>query len=199
MKPVAVAISMTFLLVAISAISQQEPAPTAYAEPNEGIDLCKAKTLPKTVQNRLKQEFASWTVQDQTVLSPSARKRWESEKPSQCPGIAMGRFENAKALSYAVLLIAQDHADAGYKLLVFSPKAGQPSYEMRALDSGESGASNFFIHTVPMSKFFDSKSRKAFRAYTSEGFLLVDAAEQEYEINVYFWANGTYQHQAIDY
>lgn len=199
MKPVAVAISMAFLLVATFPISQQEPAPAAYAEPSEGVDLCKAKTLPRTVQNRLKQEFASWTVQKQTDLSPSARKRWESEMPSQCPGIAMGRFKNAKALSYAVLLIAQDQADAGYKLLVFSPKAGQPSYEMRSLDSGESGASNFFIHTVPMSKFFDDKSRKTFRAYTSEGILLVDAAEQEYEVNVYFWANGTYQHQPIDY
>ena len=199
MKPVVVAISMGFLLVAIFPISQQEPAPTAYAEPSERVDLCKAKTLPKTVQNRLKQEFVSWMIQKQTDLSPSARKRWESEKPSQCPGIGMGRFENAKALSYAVLLISQDYADDGYKLLVFSPKAGQPSYEMRALDSGESGASNFFIHTVPMSKFFDGKSRKQFRAYASEGILLVDAAEQEYEINLYFWANGTYQHQPIDY
>jgi hypothetical protein len=199
MKPVSAAITMIFLLVAIFSISQQELVPTAYAEPGEGVDLCKVGALPQTVQSRLRQEFVSWMVQKQTDLSPSARKRWGSEKPSQCPGIAMGRFENAKALSYAVLLIAQDHADAGYKLLVFSPKAGQPSYEMRALDSGESGASNFFIHTVPMSKFFNNESRKTFRAYTSEGILLVDAAEQEYEVNVYFWANGTYQHQPIDY
>jgi hypothetical protein len=70
---------------------------------------------------------------------------------------------------------------------------------MRALDSGESGASNFFILTVPMSRFFDNESRKKFRPYTSEGILLVDAAEQEYEVDVYFWANGTYQHQPIDY
>jgi hypothetical protein len=198
MKPAWVAISMAVLLVAIFPISQQELAPVAYAEHREGVEICKAEVLPVTVQNRLKQEFASWTVQKPLGLSFNARKRWESEKPVQCPGIAAGRFENAKSLSYAVLLVAQDHADAGYKLLVFSSKPGQ-SYEMRILDSGKNGAPNFFIHTVPMSKFFDNESREKFQAYTSDGILLVDAAEQEYEVDVYFWSNGTYQHQPIDY
>jgi hypothetical protein len=27
----------------------------------------------------------------------------------------------------------------------------------------------------------------------------VDAAENEYETDVYFWANGAYQHQPVDY
>ena len=198
MKPVLVAISMDFLLVAIFSISQQELASTAFAEPREGVDICKAEILPVTVQDRLKQEFSSWTIQKPLGLSLNARKRWDSEKPVQCPGIAAGRFENTKSFSYAVLLVAQDHADAGYKLLVFSPKPGQP-YEMRVLDSGENESPNFFIHTVPMSKFFDNESRRKFQAYTSYGILFVDAAEQEYEVDVYFWANGTYRHQPIDY
>lgn len=198
MKPVSAVISMVFLLMATFSICQQELAPTAYAEPREDGDICKTEILPETVQDRLKQEFSSWTVQKPLGLSLNARKRWESEKPVQCPGIAIGQFENTKSLSYAVLLVAQGHADAGYKLLVFSPKPGQ-AYEMRSLDSGDNEAPNFFIHTVPMSKFFDDESRRKFQAYTSDGILLVDAAGQEYEVDVYFWANGTYRHQPIDY
>jgi hypothetical protein len=102
-------------------------------------------------------------------------------------------------LSYAVLLISQARADAGYKFLVFSPKAGQSSYEMRAADSDDNGAANFFIHTVQISKFFDEPSRRKFQVQTSEGILLVDAAEKEYEADVYFWSNGSYQHQPVDY
>ena len=191
-------LSIFFLLVAIVSISQREYAPTAYAEPSEGVDLCKVKTLPKTLQNRLKQEFTSWTIQKSSGLSLNARRRWESEKPMQCPGIAVGRFGDTKSLSFAILLVAKNHIDASYKLLVFSPNPGQ-SYEMKALDSGENGAQHYFIHTVPMNRFFDNESRNKFHAYASEGILLVDAAEQEYEVDVYFWANGTYQHQPIDY
>jgi hypothetical protein len=156
-------------------------------------------SLPPDVQIRLKGEFGSWKVQEPADLSPRAHERWESEKPLQCPGIAVGRFENAKTPSYAVLLVPQGHADAGYKFLVFGPKAGQLSYEMRAVDSGDSGAANFFIHRVRISKFFDEQSRKKFQAHTREGILLVDSAEKEYEADVYFWSGGSYRHQPVDY
>jgi hypothetical protein len=94
----------------------------------------------------------------------------------------------------------QDHADAGYNFLVFSPKDGQASYEMRTVKQpSESGAANFFIHAVRIGKFFDEQSRRKFQAKTSEGILLVDSAEKEYEADVYFWTNGSYQHQPVDY
>jgi hypothetical protein len=95
--------------------------------------------------------------------------------------------------------VPKGHVDASYKFLVFSPKAGQPSYEMRALDSGDSGAASFFIHKVRISKFFDEQSRKKFQAHTSEGILLVDSAEREYGVEVYFWVGNTYNHEPVDY
>jgi hypothetical protein len=70
---------------------------------------------------------------------------------------------------------------------------------MKAADSGHSGATNFFIHTVRISKFFDEPSKRKFQAQTNEGILLADAAENEYGTDLHFWSNGSYQHQPVDY
>jgi hypothetical protein len=199
MKVLRVTVSLVFLLTAARAFGQHGSSLPAPAKPNEGPALCKVGSLPPDIQGRLKGEFGSWKVQEPPDLSPRAHERWESEKPLQCPGIAVGQFENAKTPSYAVLLVPEGHADAGYKFLVFSPKAGQPSHEMRAVDSGDSGGANFFIHRVRISKFFDEQSRKKFQARASEGILLVDSAEKEYGAEVYFWSGSSYQHQPVDY
>jgi hypothetical protein len=111
----------------------------------------------------------------------------------------VGRFENATTPSYAVLLVPKRHAWAGYKFLVFGPEGGQPPYEMRLVDSGTTGDGNFFVRSAGISKFFDEQSRRKFKVQTDECVLLVDAAENEYETDVYFWANGAYQHQPVDY
>jgi hypothetical protein len=116
-----------------------------------------------------------------------------------CPGIAVGQFEIAKMPSYAVLLVPRSDTVAGYRFFVFSPKDGQPSYEMRAAASGDKGAANFFIHTAPINKFFDEPSRKKFQASTVDGILLVDAARNEYGVEVCFWSGGHYRHEPIDY
>lgn len=198
MRPMWLTTLMFFLLVG-AFLSPQGSAFPLYAASGEGVDRCEEGTLPQAVRSRLKQEFATWKIQTPAALSPSARKRWEAEKPAHCPGIAVGRFDNAKALSYAILLVSRGDIDKGYRFLVFSPKDGQRSYEMRVVDSGESDGSHFFTCAVRMSKFFNKESRKKFQAYTSDGILLLDAAEQEYEVDVYFWANGNYQHQPVDY
>lgn len=87
-----------------------------------------------------------------------------------------------------------------YRFLVFSTKTTQPSYEMRAVEqSQDSGAANFFIRKVQISKSFNGESRRKFQVQTSEGILLVDSGEKEYEAEVYFWANSPYQHEPVDY
>jgi hypothetical protein len=188
------ALSLMFFLPSTLMFGQQ----TASAD--ESSALCKMGTLPPDVQGHLRGEFGSWKIQVPTNLSTRARERWKSEKPLECPGIAVGRFEKDKTPSYAVLLVPQSHSGAGYKLLVFTPQTGQSPYEMRVVEqSSDSGAANLFIHRVPISKFFDEESRKKFQAQTSDGILFADAAEKEYETDIYFWANGSYQHQPVDY
>jgi hypothetical protein len=166
----------------------------------EHTTLCKPESLPPEIQSRLKKDFASWAIQEPGNLSATALERWNGDKPPGCPGIAIGRFENAKMPSYAVLLVPQGHAKAGYKLLVFSPKSGESSFEMRAVEqSNDGGPGDFFIRGVRIGKFFDEPSRKKFQVQASEGILLIDAAENEYESDVYFWTNSGYQHHPVDY
>jgi hypothetical protein len=158
------------------------------------------ESLPSDIQNRLKGEYGSWRIQEPTDLSQRAHERWESEKPLECPGIAVVHFESAKTPSYAILLVPTGHADGGYRFVVFSPKAGDADYEARVIDKlDQNGAANYFIHRAPISKFFDAPSRKRFQAHTVDGILLVDSAENEYGVEVYFWSGGRYRHEPIDY
>ena len=161
---------------------------------------CNPGLLPTDVQNQLKQDYRSWKIQETTDLSQRARGRWANEKPAECPGIAVGYFESSKFLSYAVLLVPAGQANASYRLLVFSQRNGQPTYEAKLIDKlDQNGAANYFIRKTPISKFFDEPSRRKFQAHTIDGILLVDSAENEYEVDVYFWSGGRYRNEPIDY
>ena len=189
-----VTLSLMFLLISGLFFGQKA------ARASEGQNPCNVGSLPQDIQDRLKEEYGSWKVQEPADLSKHAHERWESEKPLGCPGIAIGHFESAKTLSYALLLVPTEHPDRGYRFLVFSQKPGQPTYEVRLVEKlDQNGASNYFIHRTPTSKFFDEPSRKKFRAHTVDGILLVDSAENEYGVEVYFWSGGRYRHEPIDY
>jgi len=192
MNPLAMVPSLIFLLSVPSASGQK----TVGKLPG----LCQSDSLPSAIQHRLREEFGSWRVQDVANLSQRAHGRWESEKPLECPGIAVGHFESAQTPSYALLLVPVGNADAGYRFLVFSQKTGESGYEMRVLDKlDESGAANYFLRGTPISKFFSEESKKKFHAHTVDVILLFDSAEKEYEVDVYYWSEGRYQHDAVDY
>jgi len=162
--------------------------------------LCRLDSLPSVIQRHLREEYGSWRIQEAANLSPRARGRWESEKPLECPGIAVGHLESAQTLSYALLLVPLGHADAGYRFVVFSQKPGQSDYAARILDKlDEGGATNYFLRGMPIGKFFDEPSKKKFHAHTAGVILLFDSAENEYEVDVYYWSENRYRHDPIDY
>lgn len=162
--------------------------------------LCPLDLLPMEIQHRLKQDYGSWRVQEVANLSQRAHQRWESEKPLGCPGIAVGHFESAQTLSYALLLVPTANGDAGYRFVVFSQIPGQSDYEAKLLDKlDEAGAANYFLRGMPIGKFFDQASKKRFNAHTSDVILLFDSAEKEYEVDVYYWSEGRYKRDPVDY
>jgi len=171
----------------VPARATEEPAP------------CKLSSLPSDIQSHLKGDFGSWKVQEAETLSEHARKTWAGKKPSTCPGIAVGLFQNASVPSYAVLLVPAEHPDAGYRFLVFSGKTGQSSYETTVVEqSDDHGASNYFIRKVPISRFFNEESKRKFQVRAAEAILMIDSAEQEYEADIYFWSKGRFQQQPVD-
>jgi hypothetical protein len=161
---------------------------------------CKIDDFPETVQDQLKADLASWKIQEPDDLTRRARERWQAEKPLRCPGLAIGKFERNDASGYAVLLVPRNRSMSGHKFLIFGPMERPTAYRQRAVDQSNGiGSGDFFIRTVAIGKFFDAASRIKFRVQTPEGILLVDAGEKEYEADIYFWTNGKYEQQPVDY
>ena len=178
---------------------QPVPSP-AQGKTATAVGLCSVESFPSDIKRRLEEEFVSWTVQEPANLGAIARERWGALKPLECPGIAIGRFSTGTALSYTVLLVPTVRRGTAYKLIVFSPKTGQAGYGLTVLDQSNDGkAENYMIHTISIADFFNQQSRTKFKAYTRDGILFVDAGEREYGSEVYFWTDGQYRHEPVDY
>jgi hypothetical protein len=64
---------------------------------------------------------------------------------------------------------------------------------------GPRGASNYFIRRVHIAKVFSTEWVKKLKVASKDGVMSVDAAENEYGVDVYFWTDGQYRHEPIDY
>lgn len=193
-------LGLIFLMTTALVFGETGSPSPLLARTAEGPVPCNFSSLPSDVQNHLKVDFGSWKVQEPENLSEHARKTWAGKKLPGCPGIAVGLFQSAKTPSYALLLVPIDHPDAGYRFLVFSRKTAQPAYETTVVEKfDDHGASNYFIRRVPISEFFSEQSKGKFQVQATEAILMVDSAEQEYEANVYFWSNGRYRQEPVDY
>jgi hypothetical protein len=159
---------------------------------------CNFDSLPSDIQNRLKSELATWKVQEPENLSEYTRKTWAGKKPPGCPGIAVGLFQNAKVRSYAVLLVPVDHRDVGFRLVVFSRKVGESSYEATVVERSGDRASKYFIRKVSISGYFSEVSKRKFQVEATEAILMVDSAENEYEADIYFWSNSHFRREPVD-
>ncbi|HLK04634.1 MAG TPA: hypothetical protein VKT53_09360 [Candidatus Acidoferrum sp.] len=191
-------LGLMYLLLAALLFRQAGSLSPAIAKTTDEPTSCSSASLPQDLQSRLKADYSTWKIQQAQTLSEHARKTWEGKKPLACPGVAVGLFQGAKTRSYAVLLVPAGHPDAGYRFLVFSRKDGQ-SYEAAVVEqSDDKGASNYFIRSVPVSRFFGEASKKKFQVQAAEAILMVDSAEQEYEADLYFWSNGRFQQHPVD-
>jgi hypothetical protein len=159
---------------------------------------CTLESLPDELRLRLKAEYSSWKVQDVPNLSVKAKARWQGEKPLECPGIAIGEFKTNQ-LSYALLLVPIEESDAAFRFMIFTPSGGAAPGSLEAVDEWEKGgAANYFIRSVRIAKVFSSAWVRKLRVGTKDGVMSVEAAENEYGVEVYFWANGQYRHEPID-
>jgi hypothetical protein len=169
--------------------------PTAIAEK---VKPCTLESLPDELQARLKTDYSSWKIQDLPSLSAKAKARWQSEKTFQCPGVAVGEFKTSQ-LSYAVLLVPIEKPDAAYRLMIFTLSGGAAPGSLDTADQWDNGgAANYFIRSVRIAKLFTGEWVRKLRVGAKDGVMSVEAAENEYGVDVYFWANGQYRHEPID-
>lgn len=191
--------ALLILLWCCFSVGQQNAAerPTMTEGPTS---LCAPASLPKNIRDTLTTKFADMKIQASTSLGPGALKRWQSEKPLRCPGIARGEFVGTKEPSYAVLLVPRTLKGNGYKLLSFSRMPGKTLYSSAALEESDKDvSSNFFIRAAALNRFFDEQSRRKFHSRTKDGILLVDSGNDEYEANIFFWTIKEFKHEPVDY
>ena len=152
MKALLTTIVALFAISAASAGSSVVQAPTA----------CDATALPAPVKESLKSKFTGWRLQRLSDLDGDDQKLWLEDHSKECPGLAVGHFESADSLSYAVLLLIASAQSGGYQIIVFSKDASADSYSAKVLDR-EVGKDYFapVIYKLPPGKyvgFDDSKS-----------------------------------------
>jgi hypothetical protein len=171
----------------------------AAVDADDALGLCQVETMPKDIRATLERRFYGWKVQDSANLLPKARQKWAAIAPLACPGIAAGHYEDARSVSYALLLVPADRSANGYKFVVFSAPSGQSFYGFKMLDQGSINASAFFVHAVAMDRVFDSDLKKRFRPKGNEGILLAFADDKSSTQNVFFWAGDSYDHAQVDF
>jgi hypothetical protein len=166
---------------------------------DDALGLCQIETTPKDIRGTLERRFYGWKVQESMNLLPKSRQKWSTIAPLACPGIAAGHFEDARSISYALLLVPVDTSASGYKLVVFTAPSGQSFYGFKMLDQGTINASAFFIHTVAVERVFGSDLKKKFHAKNNEALLLAYADDKGSSQNVFFWTGESYDHAQVDF
>jgi hypothetical protein len=176
--------------------------PRAFANK---VPPCTLESLPDEVQVRLKTDYSSWKIQNLSSLSAEAKAQWQGEKRSpgqtepECPGIAVGEFKTSQ-LSFAVLLVSIEKPDAAYRLLIFTLSGSNTPGSLETADQWDNGGvANYFIRSVHIAKFFSAEWVKKLNVAARDGVMSVEAAKAEYGVDIYFWANGKYHHEPIDY
>jgi hypothetical protein len=176
--------------------------PTAVANK---VKPCTLEALPDELQVRLKTDYAPWMIQGFSNLSAKAKARWRSERrqPGQmepdCPGVAVGEFRTSQ-LSYAILLVPIENPDAAYRLVIFTFSGSTAPGSLEMADQWDNGgAANYFIRRVRIAKVFSGEWVRKLKVAAKDGVMSVEAAENEYGVDVYFWSNGQYRHEPIDH
>ena len=181
------------LLIAVFAAS-------TFAGPRRasGKNLCAASRIPAGARGLLRRRASGWTLQDVGRLSASARERWAAKRPSSCPGLAIGRFESTMTVSYGLLLVPRKTSAKGYRLLILTRLDGH--YRLREAEASKSAdPANFFVHDVPVSRFFDLNAQRKFNIRFPDGIVLVDSGRNENESDIFFLSGGAYHSQPVDY
>ena len=138
------------LLIAVS-FPNEFSAQTSAAQTSI---VCGEAALPAPVNELLRVKFAGWRPQQLSDLYVDDQRLWTDSHPKECPGIAIGYFESADSLSYAVLLLPKSAEQSGYKILVFSRGLNADAYTWRVLEHGE-GKDSFapVIYSIPPGKY----------------------------------------------
>jgi len=146
--------------------------------------------LPSDAKLLVEQRFPDWRPKVLSDLSGYDKKLWVETHSKECPGIAVGHFEQPEHVAYAVLLIPKSGHTAGYKTIVLSKTSDE--YAIRLLDHAEGNtyADSGLVISKQLpgvqSEFDDAKSVR----------LKLDGLNVEWlekSSVLYYWSHGKYR------
>ncbi len=146
--------------------------------------------LPSDVKALLQLHFPAWRPKQLSDLDRDDHKLWLETHRKECPGIAVGHFEQPDLSAYAILLVPKSGQTTGYKIIVLSKPSDE--YVIRLLDQAKGDDSGLIISRAApgaYSEFGDAKSLH----------LTLDSVNVEWlekSSVLYYWSRGKYRSMA---
>jgi hypothetical protein len=151
---------------------------------------CSDAAVPGPIRELLKSEFSQWRPKQITDMDADDQQLWLSgSNGKDCPGIAIGHFENMGSLSYAILLVPRSNPTGGYKIVVFDKKTGEDGYTWVLLDHAEEETySGLVISRARPGKYADWEGKKSIQVKTDAVYV----EWMEKGAQLYYWSAGRY-------
>lgn len=174
------------LLIAVS-LPNATSGPISAAQTST---VCDETTLPAQVNELLKAKFARWRPERVSDLDADDQKFRTEEHLKECPGIAVGHFESADSLLYAVLLVPRSEQQGGYQIVVSSKGLNVDAYTWRVLEHAEGKT-----HFAPVISKASPGTYPGFDDTKSVRIKLdgIDVERVEKSALIYYWSGGCYR------
>jgi len=146
--------------------------------------------LPTDAKQLLDQRFPGWRPKYLSDLGEYDKKLWLETHPKECPGIAVGHFEQSDRVAYAVLLVPNSGHTGSYKVIVLSKESD--AYAVRLLNhaGGNTYAdSGLVILKEPQGTYSEFGDAKSVR-------LKLDGVNVEWlekSSVLYYWSGSRYR------
>ena len=152
---------------------------------------CRATSLPPAATAVLDEKYPDWRIKNVSDLVADDQALWAKAHPKDCPGIAIGHFEESDRVAYAVLVVPKAKTRHGYKIIVLKESPSGEGYAAKLLDqaNGEYSDSGLVISKATPGKYSDFYG-------TAEVHVKIDAIFVEWIEKasvLYYCANGKYR------
>ena len=138
----------------------------------------------------IEQRFPKWRPKVLSDLSGYDKELWLETHPRECPGIAVGHFEQPDQVAYAILLVPKAGHTASFKVIVLSKAADE--YAVRLLDGAEGTAysdSGLVVSKEPPGAHSEFDNTKSVHLRLDG----VNVELLEKSSVLYYWSHGRYR------
>jgi hypothetical protein len=153
---------------------------------------CGDAALPLRARLLIRKRFPGWRIKLPSDLVGFDKQAYAQDHPKECPGIAVGHFEDPSTKGYGLLLIPIPAPQNGSKIVVLSEDANSDGYSARVLAHSEDqpgASSGLVLSKVPPGRYPGFDTTQAVR-------LKLDGLEAEWlekSSVLYYWRNGKYR------